>query len=101
MSKSLERLLGFDDCRSLVDFLQVDDHGLAVLSADVTQRRPHQMHEAQLDAGLRIGRVNRLGKTRQSVDARGTDLGIRASFDRLKRATPRAFLLRSPSDAHF
>ena len=41
---------------------------------DVTQRGPHQVDDAELHLGLRIGRANRLGKAGQAVDAGHEDV---------------------------
>ena len=74
LSKLLQRLLGLDHRRRRIDLLQVARHRLAVLVAHVTQRGANQMHDAQLHARLRVGRVDRLREAGQPVDARHEDV---------------------------
>ena len=67
-SKIIECVFDFDNGRSLVYFLEVSNHGLAILGAHVTLSSTYQIHVASLYPHLGIGRVNCFGETGQASD---------------------------------
>ena len=74
-AKRLQFLFGFQHGRRLVDVPQITNDLAAVGIGDVLQRGPHQMHDAQLDAGLGERRLDRFRETREAVNTRDEDVG--------------------------
>lgn len=73
-SETFQFLFRLRHRRRLVDPLEVGRHRTAVLVGDVLQRRPHQVHDAQLHLRLGIGGPDRLGEARQAIDADDEDV---------------------------
>lgn len=63
-----QRLLACFFCGGLVDGFQVAGDGFVVLLGNEPQAVAHHMHDAQLDAGFRIHRVDSVREAFQPVD---------------------------------
>ena len=66
--------------RGLIDGFQVVGDGFVVLLGDEPQTVAHHMHDAQLDAGLRIHCVDRVREALQTADTGDEDVVQAAVF---------------------